>query len=97
MATSTRKPRMFTFQCVSRLFMVELANIPFDQRKIVAIVIRMTPAARLTDSGRNLVKRMQPLSRGDALGDRSVAVEAGKNRLPRGNLVALNTVGGPAQ
>jgi len=41
------QPTVFSFKRVSRLFVVECFDVPFDQREIFAIVFRVTARALL--------------------------------------------------
>ena len=49
---------MLAFQQISRVFVIEGPDVPLDQRKVFAVVLRMTPGALLAGADRNVVRRM---------------------------------------
>jgi len=72
--------------------MVEGLDVPFDQRKVFAIVLRVTARALLAGIGWDVIGRMQSLAGIEAGGDLSVAVQAFEDRLSA-KLVATGTIG----
>src|SRR5215469_6403212 len=64
---------VLAFQDIPGLFVVEGLCIPFDQRKVCAIVLRVTAGALLTGPRGDVVGRMQALVSLKAAGDFSVA------------------------
>lgn len=59
MALGTRDARVFALELVTRVPVTEGLDVPFDQRKVFAVVFRMAAGALLAGARRNVVSRMQ--------------------------------------
>ncbi len=91
MALVARKTGVLTFQQVSSFFVIERLGIPFDQRKILAIVLGVTSRALLTRSWGDVVGRMQAPVRRKPPGNFCMALETLQRSLPA-KLVATGTI-----
>jgi len=92
MASSACYSGMFALENVTGELVIEGLGIPFDKRKILAIVFRVTAGALITRTGRNVVSGVESLMRGQPGCNFSVAVHASE-RGPGTELVTSGTVG----
>jgi hypothetical protein len=56
MALVAGEPRVLSLQQVTGLFVIELVLIPFDQREICAVVIRMAAHTLLAGTRRDVIR-----------------------------------------
>jgi len=75
MALGTGHARMFALEPVTSILVTEGLDVPFDQRKIFAVVFRMTASALLAGAGRNVISRMQAFPGREPSGNFSVAAQ----------------------
>ena len=88
--------RVLAFEQVSRLFVIEGLDVPLDQRKVFAVVLRVAAGAFLAGAGGNVVGRVQTLACRKPGRDFGVAVQTLQRRLPA-KLVATGAVGGSVE
>lgn len=56
---TARDASVLSFEQISRGLMIECLRIPFDQRKVFAVVLRVTTCAFLARSGWQVIARVQ--------------------------------------
>ena len=76
--------------------MIERFRVPFDQRKVFAIVLRMTAGAFLARSGRQVVTSVQAPAGQESRRDFSMTLETPQRCLPT-ELVTTGAVRGSVQ
>jgi hypothetical protein len=88
---------MFAFQQVSGFFVIEFVRIPLDQRKIFAVVIRVTAHAFLAGARGDVIGPMQPAFGGDSRANIGVTADALELRLAASDFVAIGAVQRPVE
>lgn len=87
---------MLAFEHISGLVVVELLDVPLNQRKIFAVVLGVAFGALLAGAGGDVIGGVQSALGGKTTGDFGMTFQALERRLPA-ELVAAGTVCGSAQ
>lgn len=88
---------VFSFQRVSGLAMIERLDVPFDQRKIFAVVLGVAAGALAAGTRSDVIGGMQTFPRCDPRGNFGVALHALEFGFARAQPVTTGAVGGPAE
>ncbi len=91
MTPIARQSCVLAFQKVSRLFVVEVFRVPFDEREVFTIVLRVASRAFLAGTRWDAVAGMQSSMCGEPGGDFCMAFETLQGRLSA-KLVATRTI-----
>lgn len=67
---------MLAFQHITGQLVIETFRVPFNQRKIFPVVVGVATRALLARSRLDVVGRMQPFVRGDAVGNFRMTFQA---------------------
>ncbi len=97
MTLGAGKTRVFSFECISGLLVIEALDVKFDQRKILAVVVGVATGTLLAGSRLDVVRRVQSLVGLDAGSNFRVAFTAPKSWGPTRQLMTGRTVGGTVQ
>lgn len=76
MASSASYPGVFAFENITGELVIEGLDVPFNERKILTVVLGVAAGAVVAGARRNVVGSVEPLARGKSGCNFSVAVEA---------------------
>ncbi len=96
-APGTCQPGMLALKNISRLLVIKSLDVPFDQGKIFAVVIRVAADALLAGARLDVVSRMQPFVCIHTRGDFGMAFHTAERRLSRREFVASRAICGSAK
>jgi len=92
----TGQARVLAFEQISRVIVIECPDVPLDERKVFAVMLRVTTRALLARPGGNIVSSVQALASRKPDCNLPVTVQALQRRLPA-ELMATGAVGRSVQ
>lgn len=96
MAAVAGEARVFALEGVSGLLVVEGSDVPFDERKVLSVMLRVATNAFLARARTQVVRSVQALPCGDAISNFGVTSHASKRGLAT-QLVTGSAIAGSAQ
>lgn len=97
MAAIACDPGVFAVKRITSLFVIEILDVPFDQREFSSIVIRMAACACLARTCCHPVGGMQPAPRCQVSGNLCMTIQAFENSFPAAEFMTASTLGSAVQ